>query len=86
MKIEKTILASPTRRLDNKYTVEYIKEIPESMLDTPFENFFAYWVYNRQDLPNWGPEYWRQFGVDVKDSQLVFDSEQHRLLFLLRWS
>jgi len=86
MKIEKTILASPTRRLDNKYTVEYIKEIPESMLDTPFENFFAYWVYNRQDLLPWGPEYWRQFGVDVKDSQLVFDSEQHRLLFLLRWS
>jgi hypothetical protein len=56
------------------------------MLDTPFENFFAYWVYNRQDLLPWGPEYWRQFGVDVKDSQLVFDSEQHRLLFLLRWS
>jgi len=61
-------------------------KIPESMLDTPFENFFAYWVYNRQGLLPWGPEYWRQFGVDVKDSQLVFDSEQHRLLFLLRWS
>ena len=53
---------------------------------TPFENFFAYWVNNNQNLPMWGPEYCRQFGVDVKDSQLVFDSEAHRLLFILRWS
>jgi hypothetical protein len=53
---------------------------------TPFENFFNHWVDNNQDLPMWGPEYWRQFGVDVKDSQLVFDSEAYRLLFLLRWS
>ena len=53
---------------------------------TPFENFFAYWIDNQHDLPMWGPEFWRQFGVDVKDSQLVFDSEAHRLLFILRWS
>ena len=55
-------------------------------LFTPFENFFHDWVDNNQDKARWGPEYWRQFGVDVKDSQLVFDSEAHRLLFLLRWS
>ena len=60
--------------------------IEVGMMFTPFENFFAYWVDNHQDLPAWGPEYWRQFGVDVKDSQLVFDSEAHRLLFILRWS
>ena len=55
-------------------------------LFTPFENFFHDWIDNQHYLPKWGPEYWRQFGVDVKDSQLVFDSEAHRLLFLLRWS
>ena len=53
---------------------------------TPFENFFHDWIDNHQDKAVWGPEYWRQFGLDVKDSQLVFNSEAHRLLFLLRWS
>lgn len=53
---------------------------------TPFENFFHDWVENRQDKAPWGPEYWEQFGVGIRNNQLVFNSEQHRLLFLLRWS
>ena len=57
-----------------------------------FENFFQDWIMNnsildiQEDKYVWGPKYWRQFGLDVKNSKLVFDSEEQRLLFLLRWS
>jgi len=56
-----------------------------------FENFFQDLVMNNldkdiQDRDVWGPKYWRQFGLDVKNSKIVFDSEEQRLLFLLRWS
>jgi len=56
-----------------------------------FENFFHDLVMNNldkivQDKYVWGPKYWRQFGLDVKNSKIVFDSEEQRLLFLLRWS
>jgi len=56
-----------------------------------FENFFQDLVMNNlgkdiQDRDVWGPKYWRQFGLDVKNDKIVFDSEEQRLLFLLRWS
>lgn len=56
------------------------------MMDNAFENFFHDWVFNHQDKAVWGPKYWRRFGVDVRNSQLVFDSEEDQLLFLLRWA
>jgi hypothetical protein len=42
-----------------------------------FENFFHDLVMNNldkivQDKYVWGPKYWRQFGLDVKNSKIVF--------------
>lgn len=55
------------------------------MMDNAFENFFHDWMMNHSTT-DWGPKYWRRFGVDVRNSQLVFDREEDQLLFLLRWA
>ena len=74
----------------NDVFTEVVMPVNDAVEDA-FENFFQDLVMNNlgkdlQDRDEWGPKYWRQFGLDVKNSKIVFDSEEQRLLFLLRWS
>ena len=55
--------------------------------DLAFDNFFHDYVMNKpHDVWEWGPDYWRPWGMMVQDSQLVFDSAAARAWFILRWS
>ena len=53
--------------------------------DQALENMFHYYLSNKTGAKNLN-EFYRQNGVRVKDNQIIFDSPQHRTLFLLRWS
>lgn len=55
------------------------------MIEDAFECFFHDWVMNKDARAPWGPEYWQAFGVAVEQNRVVFRSEHHQLLFLLRW-
>lgn len=53
-----------------------------------FQNFFHDYQKRKQNgeqIAEWGPEYWKPWGVDVLDSKIVFYTAKHRTLFLLRW-
>ena len=53
-----------------------------------FNNFFFDYMERRkngENLPAWGEDYWKQWGVDVWDSKVVFYTAKHRTLFMLRW-
>ena len=52
-----------------------------------FENFFNDYLERRQNGEDvrWGEDYWKQWGVDVWDSKVVFYTAKHRTLFMLRW-
>jgi hypothetical protein len=69
----------------NDVFTEVVMTVNDAVTDA-FENFFHDFVMNNLDKDVWGPKYWRQFGLDVKNSKIVFDNEEQRLLFLLRWS
>jgi hypothetical protein len=74
----------------NDVFTEVVMTVNDAVTDA-FENFFHDFVMNNldknvQDKDVWGPKYWRQFGLDVKNNKIVFDSEEQRLLFLLSWS
>lgn len=54
-----------------------------------FEYYFHDWILNRKPLSThnaWGPQLWREWGMSVIDGHIVFDTPEHRTLFLLRWS
>lgn len=52
-----------------------------------FENFFHDYIERRNNGEDikWSEEYWKQWGVDVWDSKVVFYTAKHRTLFMLRW-
>ena len=49
-----------------------------------FDNMFHYYLFNKTGAKNVA-EFYRQNGIKVKDSKVVFDSPEHRTMFLLRW-
>ena len=49
-----------------------------------FDNMFHYYLFNETGTKNVA-EFYRQNGIKIKDSQVVFDSPEHRTWFLLRW-
>lgn len=52
--------------------------------DIAFENFFHSWAKGTKEY-EWGPDYWDMWGVDVEYSKVVYKSDAHRLMFLLKW-
>ena len=62
--------------------MEYKKPTAE---EEAIEKMFDYYISNDTHTKNLN-EFYRQNGVKVKDNQIIFDSPEHRTLFLLRWS
>ena len=67
--------------------VDWLQDPPKepSAEEEAFDNMFNYYVSNAKTLNYTLIEFYKQHGVAVKDSQIVFDSPAHRTMFLLRW-
>jgi len=52
--------------------------------DVAFSNFFH--SYLNEFQPNDWAELRKQYGVKIVNNEIRFDTEEDRLLFLIRWS